>query len=281
MIKYISAINDPVLTDALEEKMAKFYKKNESYYDDIDFNRSAWFDKSNLLYQDILENSLGKLICEIGCGRAGILDTKQIDPNNYSGCDFSSSLIELNKTKYPTANFKTITDPKKFPFEDEKFDIVFSVFVLEHVVRPHLFLNELIRVVKPGGKIIILCPDYFGRLSISSQKLGKLPGTGTQKLNNGNYIDAFRTVIYGRVLLPMFFYWKLRNAGRKSVFLLNNDPSCFSFPFSPDVDAVYVTHKEEISNELNNLGAKPLEIKSDLKDFAKLKRWIYLVHEVN
>jgi SAM-dependent methyltransferase len=41
-----------------------------------------------------------------------------------------------------------------------KFDYVFIKSVIEHIWNTDLFLSEIYRVLKPGGKVIILTPDY-------------------------------------------------------------------------------------------------------------------------
>lgn len=46
------------------------------------------------------------------------------------------------------------------PFENKKFDFVFIKSVIEHISNTDLFLSEIYRVLKPGGKVIILTPDY-------------------------------------------------------------------------------------------------------------------------
>ncbi|MCZ7468500.1 methyltransferase domain-containing protein [Agrobacterium sp. O3.4] len=49
---------------------------------------------------------------------------------------------------------------KKFPFEDESFDAVFSEHAIEHVQKSegHFMLSEAFRVLKPGGSCRIVTP---------------------------------------------------------------------------------------------------------------------------
>jgi len=44
-----------------------------------------------------------------------------------------------------------VVDGTRLPFEESSFDIALSDYVLEHVEFPEPFLNEVYRVLKPGG----------------------------------------------------------------------------------------------------------------------------------
>ncbi|MEL7490901.1 MAG: class I SAM-dependent methyltransferase [Pseudomonadota bacterium] len=47
-----------------------------------------------------------------------------------------------------------LADATKLPFEDNQFDIIMTAHMLEHLPTPALALRELIRVLKPGGRLI-------------------------------------------------------------------------------------------------------------------------------
>ncbi len=47
------------------------------------------------------------------------------------------------------------------PFENERFDVVFSEYVMEHVSDPDTAFGEISRVLKPGGRVVILTPNMF------------------------------------------------------------------------------------------------------------------------
>ncbi|MEN9685041.1 MAG: hypothetical protein RLZZ28_827 [Bacteroidota bacterium] len=49
-------------------------------------------------------------------------------------------------------------DGKTIPFENNRFDAIFSSEVFEHVFMLQEILPELSRVLKPGGKLLITCP---------------------------------------------------------------------------------------------------------------------------
>jgi SAM-dependent methyltransferase len=54
-------------------------------------------------------------------------------------------------------------DGARLPFPDASFDTVMSIQVLEHTPRPQRLLNEMARVLKPGG-VLLLCAPFSFRL---------------------------------------------------------------------------------------------------------------------
>ncbi|NDJ86204.1 MAG: class I SAM-dependent methyltransferase [Chloroflexi bacterium] len=47
------------------------------------------------------------------------------------------------------------------PYPDNTFDVVFSNEVVEHVDDDHQFVAEMVRVLKPGGRLAIFCPNRW------------------------------------------------------------------------------------------------------------------------
>ena len=52
------------------------------------------------------------------------------------------------------------SDGKTWPYEDCSFDIIYSKSFIEHLTDPEFFLSEAFRVLKPGGLIVTLTPDW-------------------------------------------------------------------------------------------------------------------------
>lgn len=64
------------------------------------------------------------------------------------------------------------------PEHDGRYDVVLSIFVLEHVEDPPAFAAACARVLKPGGSWFALTPNvrhYFGATACVSQRLGIQP----------------------------------------------------------------------------------------------------------
>lgn len=230
--------------------MAQYYAGgNSEYYNDIDFTAPAW--NTDAAYLRLRKLALSKnQILEVGCGSANILRHEPNLQNRYSGCDFSPSLLARNRETYPNANFSQIISPKKIPFPDSSFDLVFSVYVIEHVVYPHLFLEECLRVLRPGGTLALKCPNFLAKGKMSSQGAGFSDGNGGEKLRRGKIIDAFTTGFDRKFKIPALAKKYRRHIGSGYQFYINLNPVCFYYPFKPDYDAIYLTYRPEIESYL-------------------------------
>ena len=51
-------------------------------------------------------------------------------------------------------------------FEENKDDIVFSKSVIEHVKTPDKFMQRMYKILKPGGRVIIMTPDWKSQMHI-------------------------------------------------------------------------------------------------------------------
>lgn len=275
-IKWISAkYGDQDALQALQKRMFQYYSQHNSYYDDISFAANNWWDKEQLPHQDILQIARNsKQILEVGCGEASILSCDPSLQERYTGVDFSLNQMKQNKARYPFAYFEHLNDVQKLPFKDESFDFVFSIFVIEHTVFPHQFLRESARVLQPGGTLCILCPNFLGTGRLSSQRVGFSQGTGREKLAQRKFMDAAMTAWDNKVQMPFTCLYYRVKSKFKSQFLINLQPTCFTDRFQADVDAVYVTYKHEIIQELHKK-INWLNISADLRDFLNTKRLIY------
>lgn len=69
-------------------------------------------------------------------------------------CDFSIGMLEVGKRERPGLAF-TAGDGMQLPFADATFDAVTISFGLRNIVDPIQGLRELLRVTKPGGRIVV------------------------------------------------------------------------------------------------------------------------------
>lgn len=93
----------------------------------------------------------GMKILDNGCGRGEFMHAFSQHGLEAYGADVSdfckeSVIVDLNN--------------EKLPFEDNYFDVVFSKSVIEHIDNTEHYMQEMQRVLKPGGLLILLVPDW-------------------------------------------------------------------------------------------------------------------------
>jgi demethylmenaquinone methyltransferase/2-methoxy-6-polyprenyl-1,4-benzoquinol methylase len=69
-------------------------------------------------------------------------------------CDFSVGMLQVGKRHLPHLPF-TAGDGTRLPFADDTFDAVTISFGLRNIVDPDAGLRELLRVTRPGGRLVV------------------------------------------------------------------------------------------------------------------------------
>lgn len=118
-------------------------------------------------YQYALKFVKGKSVLDYGCG-AGYGSYLLADAaKKVTGVDISDESIEYSRNTYSAKNlfFKTIQD-----LTDEKFDIIISFQVIEHVFNGKELINQFKKSLNKDGYLFISTPDNTNRLFRFIQK---------------------------------------------------------------------------------------------------------------
>ncbi len=117
--------------------------------------------KAYYLSQDYIS---GKVL-EVGCGEGRGIELIAPIADSFTGVDKIADVIDNLKYKYPTGNFHQMVIPPFTGLENNAFDVVISFQVIEHIKNDLEYLNEIYRVLKPGGKALITTPNISMSLS--------------------------------------------------------------------------------------------------------------------
>ena len=132
----------------IHNKSLKITEKDSHYYSE---------HKIQILKEHEKKENLFFLDFGCGDGNTSTFFTSYFPLSKYQGIDISSESIEIAKSKtINNTNFKNF-DGENIPFEDNSFDVVFTACVFHHIdFKLHeILLNEIKRVLKPGGKFYI------------------------------------------------------------------------------------------------------------------------------
>jgi SAM-dependent methyltransferase len=103
------------------------------------------------------------VVLDWGCGfgqMIALLDKRGV---RATGCDYhpdAGGLRTERLERFPRFQRLVTDDPVRLPYDDESFDAALSLGVLEHVEQPEASLDELRRVVRPGGRLYVYKLPY-------------------------------------------------------------------------------------------------------------------------
>ncbi|NTV23731.1 MAG: class I SAM-dependent methyltransferase [Nanoarchaeota archaeon] len=100
----------------------------------------------------------GKKVLEIGCGNGvgARLIKKYFLPASINAIDLDKRMVDIavRKNKDPSIFF-SVGDAAKLTFRKPQFDAVFDFGIIHHIPEWRDCLDELRRVLKPGGELIL------------------------------------------------------------------------------------------------------------------------------
>ena len=96
------------------------------------------------------------LDCATGTGDLAIAFRKVAGPEGHVvGTDFVPEMIKLAREKSSEVYFE-VADVTELPYDDATFDIASISFGIRNVADPRKGIAEMARVVKPGGRVMVL-----------------------------------------------------------------------------------------------------------------------------
>jgi len=129
------------------------------------------YEKIESLLDLDLNNSYKVL--DIGCGRGELLGhlSRTIGSKSFLvGIDEIEDSIRSAKDNYPHIEFRREKFIDSLGFEDNSFDVVVSVDTLECIPNKTALLDEIFRILKPGGKVLFAHWDWDTQIYNSNNK---------------------------------------------------------------------------------------------------------------
>lgn len=107
----------------------------------------------------IAENHISGDVLEIGCGEGRGMQLLVPKAKTFMAVDKLDALPEELKNRFPEVTFRAMNIPPLDGIADNSFDTVISFQVIEHIKDDKLFLEEIYRVLRPGGVALITTPN--------------------------------------------------------------------------------------------------------------------------
>jgi 2-polyprenyl-3-methyl-5-hydroxy-6-metoxy-1,4-benzoquinol methylase len=159
------------VADEVAEAVAKAQPTDESeqlelFYDSIAENFDRIMNKYDLrrrldtIFNDLLGkyDLRGRTLLDAGCGTGWFSLRAHERGADVTALDIGPKLLEQVRCKCDVNTVcGTVLD---LEFESDSFDVVVSSECIEHTRDPRLAVRELVRVCRPGGLIVITCPNH-------------------------------------------------------------------------------------------------------------------------
>jgi SAM-dependent methyltransferase len=148
------------------------------FSDRSEINYDAYYDESNLTVPEFIHDRLNEVfeqlksyrqtnrLLDVGCGAGSLLEAARRAGWEAEGLEISESAAEYVRSQ----GFKVFQgDLLDAPYPDNHFDIVTASELIEHVKDPLPLLNQIVRILRPGGLLWATTPNAR---SFSSRMLG-------------------------------------------------------------------------------------------------------------
>jgi demethylmenaquinone methyltransferase/2-methoxy-6-polyprenyl-1,4-benzoquinol methylase len=137
-----------------------FYKYLSQVYDRI--NPFIW-------NEEMRDEAIGMLgiepddrVLDVGCGTGFATEALIQESDHVYGLDQSAHQLERAFAKFGKRGSVRFHrgDAERLPFADDAFDVVWSSGSIEYWPNPVVALRDFRRVTKPGGRVLVVGPDY-------------------------------------------------------------------------------------------------------------------------
>jgi SAM-dependent methyltransferase len=156
---------NPLKQSELKNLYLKNYQLKQALINkNFSFLRKVWWsiNKENFADIDISTNKKRGKVLDIGFGQATTLLYLQKKGYDVYGVELNANLVQAAKN----LNIKAFTGSlEKINFPKNYFEIIILSQVLEHTPKPKKMLQEVSRILAPGGKVFIYVPNANGYLS--------------------------------------------------------------------------------------------------------------------
>lgn len=212
------------------------YTHNEAYAEFL----AGWDANFYSKYAETLRpDRAGERVLDVGCGVGQVVARLEKDGFEAHGVDVSEPSIARAQKFCARCQ---VYDGQRLPYPDGHFASAGALNVLEHVEHAEAFIAEMVRVVAPGGKVVLSSPNFF-RVAGFRDYHHRMRGLGNKWRN-----------------------WRRLSAKRRQ---MRSDPAQVRFdrmtpivkePFEPDDDAIIATNPLEIAFFLERAGCDVVSV---------------------
>jgi len=243
-------------TRSLRTSLDHFYNQTQSYvWEQEVTDHAKWFDLMDPWLSRGRRQEKPLRILELGAGRSTFCEHIKSRREGVEYCvqDITNSNLAYLSTIADEVTIGDISSVKG------RYDVVFSTFVFEHISSPSEFLQQVDRLLGPGGVHVLVCPryDFIGYVCPSLRHLSRKK----------------QLMIVSRLACSRI----ATRVDRQPRFWINADPAVFHQPWFRDADAVHLVSRFDVERWH---AVRGYEVHRLLPPYSNWREWFYSRHMV-
>ncbi len=195
----------------------------------------------------------GKIL-EVGCGEGRGVELLAPTATEYVAIDKIRDIINLLRKKYPGISFIHAFVPPFGDIPSGHFDTVVSFQVIEHIKNDRLFLEEIYRVLRPGGIALLTTPNRKKTLTRNPWHIREYTASELQQLAAGVFNRVEIKGIAGNDKVMEYYQKNKENVGRITRFdILNLQYRLPAFLLRIPYDILNRVNRKKLEKDTNML----------------------------
>ncbi|MCV7279779.1 class I SAM-dependent methyltransferase [Mycolicibacterium flavescens] len=138
-----------------------------------------WFRRHEVVYQRLADRCADRDVLEAGCGEGYGADLIADVARRVIGLDYDESAVAHVRARYPRVEMRH-GNLAELPLDDGEVDVVVNFQVIEHLWDQAHFVRECLRVLRPGGTLLMSTPN---RITFSPGRDTPINPFHTRELN--------------------------------------------------------------------------------------------------
>jgi 2-polyprenyl-3-methyl-5-hydroxy-6-metoxy-1,4-benzoquinol methylase len=245
----------------LRQEMKRFYQGSEAYSEDLASHDASYHQGFLAFVQQWLDPDNHLRLLDMGCGAAFSTQCLQSLGFKAVGSDLSHLFLQQGR-KSDAALPLTAADSYSLPFADDTFDAVVCYEFIEHVPDVAAVLRESVRVLRPGGRLLISSPNLCSPIYPLADILRMIRGGGGR--------PVFAPTI------PRAVAWFFKNTGLCLSKVISRpdficrQPDLSGTEIGGDSDSAYLAHPYDLAYYLRGMDCRVLNYASGNRRLTRL-----------
>ncbi len=245
----------------ISSEMEDYYNTSEAYLEHLaqekgsdEYNWAGYVRFATRYIKD--GDNVLELGCGIGTSAALLANARKI---RLTATDISGKFIRFAKAKNRNGRIRfEQQDCTNLTYKDNTFDVVTSMGMLEHVPKPLRAIDEMVRVLKNNGTLIIVFPNWFSWFKILKAML------------NFKKHEYFTNTRIGMLpwLLRSAYYFLQKRINPQPVFRKPKLTTRKLQGYHCDEDMVYIAHPFDVRHHLEKKGCVVRKLAADTYRFS-------------